>query len=314
MVLLLAGCTGTTSGGSTPGTDAGPGTDTGPQPDSGPIVTPDAGGSSGLTPRDSVSMYVFGHSLAAWSEPNTSVGQHMCWVAEAAGRPCCGDGQWPMGFEPSVFSNFAFPPQPIQGQGPSCWEGSFASTGFDVITITEANFYFETNDPTAIPPREALGLIERIRGDHPGVPIYLYEHWPPIETFTFDQWKSRNHRDFHEWFVAIQDEVNRRDPGANLKLLPVGWIFARLLEQVPAMRTLRQSDLFVDPDPHGTATTYFLAGLIHYMALYRERAPASLTAPDYVHPTVRDNLPAIVDFVWRDLQAVTDASGASRVF
>ena len=259
-------------------------------------------------------MYVFGHSLAAYSEPNTAVGQAMCLVAQAAGRPCCGDGQWPRGFDPSALSNYDFPPANRQGHSPACWQGSFASSRFNVVTITETNFYFYDNPPTTPYPADGLRLIGQIRSVYPDVPVYLYEHWPPLERFTFDQWKSRNYRDFHNWFAAIQDEMNRRDPRANVKLIPVGLLFARMLSEIPELRSLRQSDLFVDTDPHGTPTTYFIAGLIHYMALYRERPPASLTAPSYVHPTVRANLGAIVDFAWREIQTLNDGAGRNRVF
>ena len=54
--------------------------------------------------------------------------------------------------------------------------------------------------------------------------------------------------------------------------------------------------------------------LTRYMALYRQRAPSGMTPPSFVHPTVRENIDAIVDFIWRDLQEVTNASGESRVF
>lgn len=274
------------------------------------------GGAVAGSARTSAKVYYFGHSLVDHSEPNTQVGSAMCSIAASSGHSCCADGEYPARFDPSAFGNYPLPPEPGQAHEPSCtedWNGSYAASNLDTVVITEANFFYDgSTDASVSAGRE---LVNNIRATDPSIPVFLYEHWPELEGgVSFDSWKSTDYRKFGAWFEAVQDGINSGDiDGADIKLIPAGRVFTRLLRDVPALAALGQDDLFVDTDPHGTPITYFLSGIAHYMAIYGRKPATDGTAidrlPSYLPEAVRDNYAQIIDTAWDELQAVNAAGG-----
>lgn len=307
----VGGASATSSTGGGP-TSAGGSSSSGGGAGGGPGGAPD--------PLDSRGVYFYGHSLVDWGQPNTQVGTAMCDVAAAQGHACCADGQWPQGLAPSTFPFFTYPPEPGQGHVPGCgqdWGGSFAQSGVDAVVVTEANFIQGSGPDDSI--AAASAFLATLRSADPDLPVYLYEHWPELEGgTTFESWKAGGQESFHDWFVALQDGMNAGGSGPPVRLVPVGPLLVGLLDEDGALADLTQADLFADTAPHGTPTTYFLAGLVHYMALYR-RAPATDAAaiaalPGYLHTAVSERYPRVVAGLWADLGAVLDDDGESRVW
>lgn len=298
---------------------------TGPS-DTGTTVSQDAGTSGGAVedmgalpvtgpnPRDTVRMYMFGHSLVDWAQPNTQVGSAMCDVARRSGDTCCADGSY-VEFTPTALGGYTWPPQQGHIHEPSCWNGDFGSSNFDTVSMTEFNDYFTVRPPSDGFAPDGLRLFDQVRGVYPDVPVYLYEHWPPFEAGrTFSSWFTTDYAAFYQWFADIQDLMNQQSPSANIKLVPVGLVFAQLLQPGNPLAGMSEDDLFVDSAPHGTGSTYYIAGLIHYMVVFQKRPASDLSAPAYVHPTIRDNMPAVIDFIWNQLVQLRDGSGGSRIW
>jgi hypothetical protein len=141
---------------------------------------------------------------------------------------------------------------------------------------------------------------------------YLANGFPPTEA----EWNSYNdylNGDFHNWFLEYNELVSSSFPFSCIRMIPVGPIISKLLftapyDQIPA------DQLYEDDAPHGRASTYFLASLISYMAMYQEKAPENYIVDDIIHPIIRDNYKDIVSFIWEELNAFNDEEGNSLVF
>lgn len=302
--------------GTTPGEDAGTRVDTGVS-DAGTITPRDAGssGGTGPTPRSSARLFLYGHSLVDYALPDTQVGTFICGIADAAGDACCVDGDYPAAFSPSALSQYRVPiDEPQHRHTPSCGEGSFESRGYDTFVFTETNFVWAVENPLGRYPSDAVGLVRDIRAYYPNADFYFYEHWPEMDTFGKDAWVNTHSQTFYEWFAAIQDGTNAMDGSIGLRMVPVGVVFTALLEGGAPLAELDFDDLFVDTAPHGTATSYFISGLVHYMAIYGKRPPAGYQPPASVHALVRDRFSEVVEHAWATLNGVADASGQSRVW
>lgn len=274
-----------------------------------PVATP--------APRDGARVFFFGHSLVDNAADHTQVGSALCEIAAASGQDCCADGMYPPTFHPTALGAYDFPPDGEERRHrhePSCWQGSFAASGYDIAVITEANFYWRARPPEDGFAADGLRLAEQIRTVHPQALVYLYEHWPELEGVDFEEWVRQAHVEYLQWFAGIQDAIHRMNGSVRVRLVPAGYIFARLLQSGAPLADLTFRDLFVDLAPHGTPTTYYIAGLIHYLALYGRRPPASYRPPEYVLPLVRQRFPEVVAAAWRDLEGMVDENGQSRVW
>ena len=76
------------------------------------------------------------------------------------------------------------------------------------------------------------------------------------------------------------------------------------------LRDLKPADLYSDLSPHGTATTYFLAAVITYSALFNNQAPDSFEIPPSLHPLVKEHYAQIAQIVCTEL--LTDSECGSR--
>ena len=109
-------------------------------------------------------------------------------------------------------------------------------------------------------------------------------------------------------------------PDADIRIIPVGPIIAKLLSS-PPFDQIPATELFVDGAPHGTPTTYFLAGLVSYMVMYGEKPPADFDIPSDVNSIVAENYQLIVDFIWEEVSTgefslecfLTAVLGAARI-
>ena len=293
---------------------------------------------SPLQAQTDIKSFIFGHSLLDHRPPliptpsdETTVPHWIQLLSEAAGNTYAATGQY--GFLPQ---HAMLPPIAQWGYDivPPAWDSDlapFADADFNNIIITAGNFiqWQAPNLPYpgqgGITPLSETGvIIDWLTQEEPSAKIYIYENWPDMAGYltggTFPPTSSDltnyyNYTlgDFHDWWIEYHDSLLLSHPVEEVRMIPVGPILADLftntvLDQIPA------EELYEDDAPHGRATTYFLASLITYMAIYDEPAPASYAVPSIVHDTVRNNYAMIVNHIWNELLAFNLPSGESRVF
>jgi len=278
--------------------------------------------------------YFFGHSLVNHSIPilptnsnETSIPHWLALLSVEAGYGFTADGQY--GF----LGNHAQLP-PIDQWGfdmvASGWNGSFIDSNFGAVILTAANFiqYQPATEPyygsTVTPLDHTLAIVDYVRQQAPDAAFYIYENWPDMGGFanpfppteqSLQGYHDYTQNGFHDWWLDYQDLVNAARPNANVKMMPVGPILAKLLTDTNLLlRNIPVTDLYEDDAPHGRPTIYLLAALVHYMVLHQELAPQTYVIPDTIHPIVRDQYSQIIDYIWNELQLFTDDNGNSRIW
>lgn len=289
------------------------------------------------TQTNPLRMFIFGHSLLDHRPPinptpsdETTVPHWLHLLSQEAGYDYFAGGQY--GFLPQHAN---LPPISQWGYDivAPVWESdteTFGEADINTVLITAGNFMqWQPADedypgnPGVSPVSATEDILDWLmdQGDNPR--CYIYENWPdmapylgsgfpPTET-EFAQYNSYTTGDFHTWWLDYQDFLLQSRPAINVRMIPVGPIMSGLhtgllADQIP------YTELYEDDAPHGRASTYFLAALITYMAIYEEPAPLTYSVPTIVHQTIRDNYSAIVNFAWSELQNFNDDMGTSRVF
>ncbi|MFL0800979.1 MAG: hypothetical protein K6L80_11050 [Agarilytica sp.] len=283
-----------------------------------------------------VNAYFFGHSLVYHTEykvptpkDHASIPHWLAELARAAGHRFSADGQF--GF---VRNHAQFPPKANWGfqNVDSGWGGTFGRSDYSAAILTAANFvqyqdvddgYYD--DKNVSPLSASLEILDYVNKESPNTPFLIYENWPDMGEFAKDfppkapsekkltQYHRYTNGQFHKWWLDYQDKLNKARPQAKVKMIPVGPVLSKLMTDTP-VKNIPFVDLFEDNAPHGRPTTYFLAALIHYMALFQEKPPVDYTFDKSIHPVVQKHYPVIVDLIWRELLAFKDNKGVSRVW
>lgn len=284
-----------------------------------------------ISAQQSVKSYVFGHSLFkhdfnSSDIETTNIPYWMNELANEAGNDYAINGQFG---QPDYHE---IPPLPGWGWDniTSAWNTDFATSDYDNVIVTEANFI------QGLPPTSTetgfsrssldnfLRIFDYVVGETPDVKFYIYENWPefggqgfPYPPTPDEMLNYHNHTmgDFHDWWISLHDLMLAERPNSNIKLLPVGSILSKMLVNLPGLASLTHEDLYSDDAPHGHPVMYFLSALVHYMAMYQEQAPLTYNAPATKIPQeVIDNYAEIVNYIWTELQTVEFSDGESRVF
>lgn len=272
-----------------------------------------------LSQNEEMQTYYFGHSLVAHTMGDQSIPHWMYLLSQNANRDYAVDGQF--GFLPM----HEIPPIASWGFEivPSAWQGNFATSNYDNVVITAANFiqyqapteeFLGTNTLDA-----SLVIYDYVDGQSPGIKFYIYENWPEFNNFPpsaneFDQYHAYTRGAFHDWWIDLQDLCNAERPNAQIKLIPVGYILSGLMTDFPDLEAVTATDWYEDGDPHGEAVIYFLTALIHYSALYQEQPPLDFAIPTAFPDAISNLYPEIIDYIWSELEAFNDEEGNSRVF
>ncbi|MFK7802210.1 MAG: T9SS C-terminal target domain-containing protein [Anaerolineae bacterium] len=279
--------------------------------------------SSTTTPKTTdVKNFIFGHSLIvhATDSDETTVPHWVHAFAQEAGYTYAVDGQY--GFLPQHAN---LPPNAQWGFAgvPGVWDAEsgeeFSEVDFTTILLTAGNFiqyqpatvpYDGDNPDNTTPLGATLDIIDWVIEQEPGIDIYIYENWPDMAPYlsngfppTAEEFAAYNayvENDFHAWWVDYLDEITKARPDANVKMIPVGPIITTLLTE-SELNQIPITELYEDDAPHGEPTLYFLAGLITYMDIYGEKAPADFEIPSTVHPLVQNNYTDVVDDIWNEL-------------
>lgn len=288
--------------------------------------------------QDDIRMYIFGHSLINHEyevtppvpSDETSVPHWVGDMAAFSDHTFAVDGQY--GFLPTHLN---LPPIAQWGfdLAPGVWDSDnqpFSEADFNTILITPANFVqylgpdeFPYNDLPEVSPVDATtSIFDWTLQQESNLKLIIYEHWPDMGTIApswpatqeqFDTYNNQVVGTHHDWFIAYHDLVRANFADGYVSMIPVGPIIAELFinDVIPEMPI---GEIYQDNAPHGRATTYFLAGLITYMAIYEEFPSESYVVPEIIHENVRNNISAIKNYTWNYLQNFNDSDGNSRVF
>jgi len=286
---------------------------------------------------DTMKMFIFGHSLIDHRPPlvptpsdETTVPHWLYLLADEANQDYAGGGQY--GFLPQHAN---VPPISQWGYDivPGVWESDtelFSEADITTIMITAGNFiqwqapdedYY--SDPGITPISATETIVDWVGQQEDSLRIYIYENWPDMAGFLnngfppsqteFDAYNTETTGAFHDWWITYHDALLLSRPDEKIRMIPVGPIISKLhTNLIP--QSIPLDELYEDDAPHGRASTYFLASLITYMAVYEQKAPASYNVPSIVHSAIQNNYEDIVDFIWAELLDFNDANGESRVF
>ncbi|MCJ7874265.1 calcium-binding protein [Phaeobacter sp. J2-8] len=278
----------------------------------------------GLAPAqevDKLRVYVWGNSLIdhPTESDGTAVPYWLNLLAAADGRDLALSGEYTFGIE---FPD-KIPPSPtwtFPGVTPSytAEQGSFAAADIDTVLINPENFIqyqapdavYEGNIPDQ---RSAIsGTVELAKWamqDGARPTVFLYEGWAEMKRFPPLWWQYRRYQafttgDYHDWYLDYHAGVAAAVPELDVRLIPVGSILTGLLTEGP-LQELTPVDLYTDDAPHGTPTTYLIAALITYSALYNAPPPADFSRFEDAHPLLVANYAATAEFIWRHLADFT---------
>jgi hypothetical protein len=280
--------------------------------------------------------YFFGHSLIDHRPPinptpsdETTVPHWLQLLANHANKDFSASGKY--GFLPqhatqTVFSQWGYD---IVN---SAWESDyedFSVADFSTIFITAGNFiqwqshtedYY--NDPGISPLSATLDIIDYVAAQEDSLKIVIYENWPDMGGIAPDFPPTDNQLetyynytvgDFHDWWLAYHNDLDSNRPELDVKMIPVGIIFADLftnsnLSQIPS------TELYEDNAPHGRASLYFLASLVSYVGIYEEKPPVDFDIPEIVHPIIIENYSSIIEKIWETCVEFNFEDGRNRVF
>lgn len=285
---------------------------------------------------DASTCYVFGHSLIDHRPPikptpsdETTVPHWLQLLANHANKDFALAGKY--GFLPQhatqpVFSQWGY--DIVNPAWDSDYE-TFAEADFSTIMITAGNFiqwqphteeYY--GDPGITPLSAMLDVIDFVAAQGDSMKIIIYENWPDMGVIapdfppTADQLETYydyTEKEFNDWWVAYHNDVDANRPLLNVKMVPVGPIFAELFRNT-ALKDIPVLDLYEDNAPHGRPSIYFLASLASYIAIYEEKPPADFEVPSIVHELIAENYEMIVDKMWEMCEAFNFEDGRNRVF
>ncbi|CUH51114.1 calcium-binding protein [Shimia marina] len=264
-------------------------------------------------------VYVYGNSLVHHlTETDETAAPHwMALLAQAAGTEFALDGQW--GFLRD-FANSGTPEANWRfAQVSRAWGRTyrnFADVPWDTVMITPANFiqyqaperpYDGDNPDQASPVSATLAVMDRMQAELGPVRIAIYEGWAdmgsqvrrfPPSARQLRKYHRFNAGEYHDWYDTYVAALRRARPEAQVDLIPVASVMAELLDG-GVLDGLAAEVLYSDDAPHGTPTTYLLAGAITYVALFQSELPLEVDLPESIHADVRTYWEAVRDEIHR---------------
>ena len=288
--------------------------------------------------KDDIKMYAFGHSLIDHRPPaiptpsdETTVMHWMADIAAQADLSFEGGGQY--GF---LANHINLPPSSnwYYDHVEPVWDDyteSYSESGINTMMLTVANFiqYQLPTDPYPLDYSTTVmelteGIFDWVNAHSEESNYYLYANWPEMdlenpfpgdlpsqeEIDSYHEWTAGS---FTDWWKIYQDELMLSREDYKVRVIPTGMIISKILtELIPGQ--IPFDHLYEDSDPHGRANTYFLAGLISYMAIYEREIEDNYELDPILHEGITSNIDLIKDFIWAELNAFNFDDGTSRVF
>ena len=269
--------------------------------------------------RDSARIYIFGNSLITHlsDTQETTVPHWLGIMAKAEGRKLALDGRWgfPRNFLPPI-DNWAF------AEVDRAWyqDRPFATGKFDTIILNTENFiqynladvpYLGDNPDQATPLGATLKVFDWVEQNTDTLPrFFIYEGWeglgdvskvfpPPPEVMP--QYHAHAQGSYAAWYDDYVAKLAASRPQMDIRLIPVGRIMSRLLSEEP-LSQIPPEALYSDLSPHGRETTYLLAAMITYAAVFGARPPEGLQLPDSIDTVFATAYEATADRIWDIMQ------------
>ncbi len=267
----------------------------------------------GPAPVSSIEQYAFHHSL--WQHNVNTLAATPLWIndfASATGVAYETNGHFDI--TANTLPSATEPQTGYSTVAQSWLAGSpFQAQSLNNIIYMPLNYV--QYDAPANQTANLLGVLDYLAVSQPGVPVYIYEHWPELgDPFPPSPQMLQNYYNiargsYHQWFIDYYNLVVAARPAADIYMIPVGPIIADILTN-PALQASRLavSDLYEDSAPHGYDDLYFLAGLVTFQATYRQQPPDTYRAPASISRLIADDFAALNDYVWQRLNDY-DASG-----
>ena len=262
--------------------------------------------------RDGARVYVLGNSLIhhLTDSDETTMPHWLALLARAGERDLALSGQWAL--MRNMPTELPASPDWKLAEVTPAWDGrgAFARGGFDTLILNPANYIqykapdapYDGDNPTGLTPlAAALMGIDWVAQRQPGTRVLLYEGWADMAGFTrsfppwfwqLSRWHDYNLGDYHAWYESWHGMLQQARPDLAIELVPVGSLMSRLLTDGP-LADIPVEALYSDDAPHGTATTYLLAAMITYVALYEAPLPEAFEMPGSIHPELRARYPEV---------------------
>lgn len=220
---------------------------------------------------------------------------------------------------------------------PAWPSGTFAEQDFTHCFITPPNFV-QTTEPASNYSSQFATLINNVLSEEPNITFVNYIAWAepglsgpvvdaanltPTELTAYIAYHAYNSGSqsvgaYLNWHIQLQDEIIEAVPGVSLLSIPVGVIIFEAMRDESYMSTVTWQNLTVDGAPHGSDTMYFLAGLICYIALYRQLPTITASSPwpatSAVVSQVRDNIVPLMAFIQSRLSFYNESAQNVRVY
>jgi hypothetical protein len=292
---------------------------------------------------EEIHLYTFAHSLIDHRPPATPTPSDettiLHWIydiAQHAGKDFSTTGQ----FGQLTQHVDGLPPNSNLGYDlvPTSWDEettSFSDSSINTVLITPANFiqYVSPTEPDPSDPsgRSVINLTQTVfdwvDNEKPDMRYFIYGNWPEMdldlpyppnlpsqeEIDFFHNTTIGQTGSFANWWLDYQDGMISARPALNTRLIPVGMIISKILNDV-IPNVIPFDELYEDSAPHGRANIYFLAGMITYMAMFEENIPNDYAPYDIISTAIIDNLEVIKNFAWDELLSFDFPNGDSRVF
>ncbi|KAA0920371.1 calcium-binding protein [Aquicoccus porphyridii] len=281
---------------------------------------------AGMVRGEERRVHFFGNSLIHHlsDTDETAVPHWLAAMAQAGGHEFAASGQW--GFlrdfvAAGPAANWSFRRVARAWRG-----GAFDPAGFDAIVVNPANFIqyqspdrpYDGDNPDGASPLSAM--LELIDAQVRGTPLYLYEGWADMGTFSrgfppsrraLGRYHAFNMGEYHQWYEDFAATLRRERPEQPIVLIPVARVLSDLMS-APPLDGLGAEVFYSDNAPHGTPVTYLLAAAVTYRALYGEAAPGDMDLPDTIPAEVREDWPALVARI-SELVGGQEEAGAGAV-
>ncbi|WP_410216634.1 hypothetical protein [Paracoccus sp. (in: a-proteobacteria)] len=275
------------------------------------------------TGHDEAWVYFFGNSLIhhLTDSPETAVPHWLALMAEADGRTFAAEGRWgfprDMADELPPHANWNFPA--VSGAWDPYTE-SFRDAAFDTVILNPENFiqynrvdepYLGDNPDNATPLGATLVILDWVLANSGTQRFMIYEGWADLNPFAkslpatseqMKQYYNYAQGQYADWYDDYVARLSAERPDARIELIPVGRIMAQVLNSEP-LSALSTDVFYSDLSPHGTATTYFLAAMITFAALYAAPPPAGLPLPDSIDAAFAAAYDTTADAIWSAMQA-----------
>jgi hypothetical protein len=242
--------------------------------------------------RDDLRVFFFGNSLIHHLTDNddTTVPHWLALMARHEGRDLALDGRW--GFPRNMADDLPPHPNWSFAEVPTAWnpDRPFSSAAFDTIVMNPENYiqydpadrpYPDAGPERATPLGATLTILDWTMQNADAPRFLIYEGWADLHPFTRNfppnarqlaRYHRHAQRDYAAWYDDYVAKLSAERPDAEIALIPVGRVMSQLLTREP-LSAIPPDVLYSDLSPHGTATTYLLAAMITYAALYGSRPP-----------------------------------------